>query len=57
LGLRTAIKRLHERLGTSVVYVTHDQIEAMTLATKVDVMKGGHIQQPADPHTQVRLPS
>ncbi|MER9137076.1 sn-glycerol-3-phosphate ABC transporter ATP-binding protein UgpC [Mesorhizobium sp. M0830] len=55
--MRTEIKRLHERLGTSIVYVTHDQIEAMTLGTKVAVMKGGHIQQLADPRTIYERPA
>ena len=49
--MRTEIKRLHDRLGTTVVYVTHDQIEAMTLGTKVAVMRNGVIQQLADPQT------
>ena len=43
--MRTEIKALHQNLGASMVYVTHDQIEAMTLATKIVVMKGGEIQQ------------
>jgi multiple sugar transport system ATP-binding protein len=55
--MRTEIKRLHERLGTSIVYVTHDQIEAMTLGTKVAVMRGGHIQQLADPQTIYERPA
>ncbi|MDQ0134670.1 multiple sugar transport system ATP-binding protein [Neorhizobium galegae] len=55
--MRTEIKRLHERLGTSIVYVTHDQIEAMTLATKVAVMKGGYVQQLADPRTIYERPA
>ncbi|MDB5562399.1 MAG: sugar transporter, ATP-binding protein [Hyphomicrobiales bacterium] len=55
--MRTEIKRLHDRLGTSVVYVTHDQIEAMTLGTKVAVMKGGVIQQLADPQTIYEKPA
>jgi len=49
--MRTEIKRLHQRLGTTIVYVTHDQIEAMTMATHIAVMKDGVIQQfgtPAD---------
>jgi multiple sugar transport system ATP-binding protein len=49
--MRTEIKRLHDRLGTTVVYVTHDQVEAMTLGTQVAVMKAGVIQQLADPQT------
>lgn len=47
--MRTEIKSLHQRLGASMVYVTHDQIEAMTLATKIVVMKGGIIQQIGTP--------
>lgn len=49
--MRTEIKRLHARLGATVVYVTHDQVEAMTLGTKVAVMKDGILQQCADPQT------
>ena len=47
--MRTEIKRLHHDLGASMVYVTHDQIEAMTLATKIVVLKGGVIQQIGTP--------
>ena len=47
--MRTEIKSLHQNLGASMVYVTHDQIEAMTLATKIVVMKGGIIQQIGSP--------
>ncbi|MCB1488961.1 MAG: sn-glycerol-3-phosphate ABC transporter ATP-binding protein UgpC [Bauldia sp.] len=47
--MRTELKKLHQSLGVTVVYVTHDQIEAMTLATKVVVMKGGAVQQMAAP--------
>ena len=39
--MRTEIKRLHDRLHTTIVYVTHDQIEAMTLGTQVAVMRNG----------------
>ena len=49
LEMRTEIKRLHDRLGTTIVYVTHDQVEAMTLGTLVAVMKDGVIQQLAPP--------
>ena len=45
IDMRTEIKRLHKRLGSTIVYVTHDQIEAMTLATKIAVLKDGCIQQ------------
>ncbi|MFT4171037.1 MAG: sn-glycerol-3-phosphate ABC transporter ATP-binding protein UgpC [Rhodocyclaceae bacterium] len=43
--MRTEIKLLHQRLGTTIVYVTHDQIEAMTLGDKIAVMKAGEVQQ------------
>jgi multiple sugar transport system ATP-binding protein len=43
--LRVEIKRLHQRLGNTMIYVTHDQIEAMTLADRIAVMRGGVIQQ------------
>ena len=47
--MRTEIKKLHQNLGASMVYVTHDQIEAMTLATKIVVMKDGVVQQIGTP--------
>jgi multiple sugar transport system ATP-binding protein len=47
--MRTELKKLHQNLGVTIVYVTHDQIEAMTLATKVAVMKGGAVQQTGAP--------
>jgi len=43
--LRRELKLLHQNLGSTMVYVTHDQVEAMTLATRIVVMKGGQIQQ------------
>jgi multiple sugar transport system ATP-binding protein len=46
---RIEIKRLHQRLGTTIVYVTHDQIEAMTLASRIAIMKDGVVQQYATP--------
>ncbi|MDB5612580.1 MAG: putative sugar transporter [Devosia sp.] len=45
VDMRTEIKRLHDTTGTSMVYVTHDQVEAMTLATKIAVMRDGEVQQ------------
>ena len=45
VDMRTEIKRLHQRMGTTIVYVTHDQIEALTLATKIAVLKDGYLQQ------------
>ncbi|MFY0312809.1 ABC transporter ATP-binding protein [Leisingera sp. D0M16] len=47
--MRTEIKKLHQNLGATMVYVTHDQIEAMTLATKIVVLKGGEVQQIGTP--------
>jgi multiple sugar transport system ATP-binding protein len=49
MEMRTELKRLHQMLGTTVVYVTHDQIEAMTLATRIAVMRNGQIEQLATP--------
>jgi multiple sugar transport system ATP-binding protein len=43
--MRTSLQQLHARLGTTTVYVTHDQVEAMTLGHRVAVMKDGRIQQ------------
>lgn len=43
--LRVELKRLHRRLGNTMIYVTHDQIEALTLADRIAIMKGGIIQQ------------
>ncbi|HKQ95061.1 MAG TPA: ABC transporter ATP-binding protein [Aestuariivirgaceae bacterium] len=43
--MRTEIKRLHQRMGTTIVYVTHDQIEAMTLASHIAVLRDGTLQQ------------
>ncbi|NDR56730.1 ABC transporter ATP-binding protein [Aliiruegeria sabulilitoris] len=45
VDMRTEIKRLHKRMGTTIVYVTHDQIEALTLATKIAVLEAGYLQQ------------
>ena len=47
--MRIEIKRLHQRLGTTIVYVTHDQVEAMTMADRIVVMKDGHILQAGTP--------
>jgi multiple sugar transport system ATP-binding protein len=47
--LRVELKRLHHRLGNTMIYVTHDQVEAMTLADRIAVMKGGSIQQLGTP--------
>ena len=55
--MRMEIKRLHQRLGSTIVYVTHDQIEAMTLATRIAVMHQGEVQQFADPDTVYNRPA
>jgi len=47
--MRTEIKRLHQKVKTTIVYVTHDQVEAMTLADRIVVMKDGHIEQVGSP--------
>ncbi|GLO63873.1 sugar ABC transporter ATP-binding protein [Vibrio sp. MACH09] len=47
--MRHQIKRLHQQLNTTIVYVTHDQIEAMTLADRIAVMKDGELQQLGTP--------
>ncbi|MFC5418103.1 ABC transporter ATP-binding protein [Bosea eneae] len=47
--MRLEIKRLHQRLGTTIVFVTHDQVEAMTLADRIVVMRDGHILQVGAP--------
>jgi multiple sugar transport system ATP-binding protein len=49
--MRTEIKKLHLRLQTTMIYVTHDQVEAMTMGDRIVVMKDGLIQQIADPIT------
>jgi len=49
VDMRTEIKKLHQNLGTTIVYVTHDQIEALTLSTRIAVMNGGYIQQLGTP--------
>lgn len=48
--LRVEIKRLHHRLKNTMIYVTHDQIEALTLADRIAIMRSGIIQQLASPH-------
>jgi multiple sugar transport system ATP-binding protein len=45
VAMRAELIKLHERLNTTTIYVTHDQIEAMTMASRIVVMKDGHIQQ------------
>jgi multiple sugar transport system ATP-binding protein len=54
--LRIEIKRLHQRLKNTMIYVTHDQVEAMTLADRIAIMRDGVIQQLDTPHTIYNRP-
>jgi len=56
VGMRAQLSRLHERLGTTTIYVTHDQIEAMTLGQRVAVMRDGRVQQVDEPQALYREP-
>ncbi len=56
LAMRVEIARLHRRLGTTMIYVTHDQIEAMTLGQRIVVLKDGQIQQIDTPMNLYRQP-
>ena len=55
--MRAEIKRMHQRLGSTIVYVTHDQIEAMTLGDRIAVMKDGVVQQFGSPQEIYDSPS
>jgi multiple sugar transport system ATP-binding protein len=57
VDMRVEIKRLHQDTGTTIVYVTHDQVEAMTLATKIAVLKDGDLQQVGTPHEIYNRPA
>ena len=52
--MRTEVSRIQQRVGTTTVYVTHDQVEAMTLGDRVAVMRGGIIQQVDTPEEPLR---
>ncbi|HIN60701.1 MAG TPA: sn-glycerol-3-phosphate ABC transporter ATP-binding protein UgpC, partial [Gammaproteobacteria bacterium] len=54
--MRTEIKKIHQRVGTTVIYVTHDQVEAMTLADRIVVMNDGVIEQVATPQEMYDSP-
>ncbi len=56
VGMRAELARLHERLGVTTIYVTHDQVEAMTLGQRVAVMRDGVIQQVDTPQALYRRP-
>ncbi len=55
--MRTEIKKLYQRLGKTTIYVTHDQVEAMTLASRIAVMHQGMVQQFAEPRTVYDRPA
>jgi multiple sugar transport system ATP-binding protein len=57
VDMRAELARLHERLGVTTVYVTHDQVEAMTLGTRVAVMRDGTVQQVDTPQALYREPA
>src|ERR1700724_2165537 len=57
VDMRVEIKRLHQQTGKTIVYVTHDQIEAMTLATRIAVLKDGELQQFGTPAEIYNSPS
>ncbi|MFD3449332.1 ABC transporter ATP-binding protein [Microbacteriaceae bacterium 4G12] len=56
VSMRSEISKLHHRLGTTTIYVTHDQTEAMTMATRLVVMKDGEIQQIGTPKEVYETP-
>jgi multiple sugar transport system ATP-binding protein len=57
VDMRTEIKKLHSKVGKTTVYVTHDQIEAMTLATRIAVMQHGQLQQFDEPQVVYSRPA
>ncbi|MEM7545201.1 MAG: ABC transporter ATP-binding protein [Pseudomonadota bacterium] len=56
VGMRLEISELHKRLATTMIYVTHDQVEAMTMADKIVVLRAGHIEQVGSPLDLYRTP-
>ena len=57
VSMRAQLSRLHERLGVTTVYVTHDQVEAMTLGDRVAVLRGGVLQQCDTPQALFARPA
>ena len=57
VDMRTEIKKLHQRVGKTTVYVTHDQVEAMTLASRIAVMHQGEVQQFDEPDAIYNRPA
>ena len=56
VGMRLEISELHNRLKTTMIYVTHDQVEAMTMADKIVVLRAGHIEQVGSPLELYKTP-
>ena len=57
VGMRLEISELHKRLEKTMIYVTHDQVEAMTMADKIVVLRAGHIEQVGSPLELYRTPA
>jgi multiple sugar transport system ATP-binding protein len=55
--MRTELKKLHRRIGKTTIYVTHDQVEAMTLATRIAILDKGVLQQVGTPHEVYNRPA
>jgi len=55
--MRAEIRRLHQRVGATMIYVTHDQVEAMTMGDRIAVLQRGQLQQVADPRTLYARPA
>lgn len=55
--MRLEIKKLHQRVGNTIIFVTHDQVEAMTMADRIVIMKDGHIQQVGTPFDVFHKPA
>src|SRR5260370_21317493 len=56
VSMRASLNQLHERLGVTTVYVTHDQVEAMTLGNRVAVLRDGRLQQVDSPQALFEAP-
>ena len=57
VSMRAELTKLHERLGVTTIYVTHDQVEAMTLGQRVAVLRDGTLQQVDTPHNLFHRPA
>ena len=55
--MRVEIKKLHQRVETTIIYVTHDQVEAMTLADRIVIMRDGHVEQVGTPDQVFNAPA